>query len=72
MQASTQRLLSTLFIAIAGAAVLLTGPAHAPPPQQHIPVTGPAEPGHAGAPVSVQQDEPRHDAHVSSLVRGFP
>ena len=36
MQASTQRLLSTFFIAIAGAAVLLTGAA--PAPEQHTPV----------------------------------
>ncbi|MGM9481388.1 hypothetical protein ACS5PN_09380 [Roseateles sp. NT4] len=33
MQASTQRLLWTFFIAIAGAAVLLVSAAHAPPPE---------------------------------------
>ena len=38
MQASTQRLLSTFFIAIAGAAFSLVGVVHAPLPEPHAPV----------------------------------
>lgn len=72
MHACTYRMLSTLFIAIAGAAVLLTGAGHAPAPQPNTPLTRPAEPGHAGAPVHVQQDEPGHDALASLTVRGIP
>lgn len=38
MQASTQRLLSTFLVAVAGAAFSLVSTAHAPPPEQHDPV----------------------------------
>ncbi|MDR7268556.1 hypothetical protein J2X20_001185 [Pelomonas saccharophila] len=38
MQASTRRLLSTFFIAVAGAAISLVSAAHGPPPELAAPL----------------------------------